>query len=135
MVKRIIIAVVAVFATLAILDYIIHVIILSSSYEATAHLWRGPEEMNLWAMNLSTLVFSIIFVYIYARFFAKKGMDTGVIYGLLFGLAMGTSMGIGSYSVMPIPCNMALTWFLGCIVEITLAGLWLGLIVKEKEAE
>ena len=133
--KRGILAVVAVFATFVILDYIIHGIILMSTYQATAHLWRGPEEMILWVMYLSTLVFSIIFVYIYARFFAKKGTGTGVMYGLLMGLAMGTSMGIGSFSVMPIPCNIALTWFLGCIVEMALAGLWLGLIVKEKEAE
>ena len=133
--KRGILAVVAVFATFVILDYIIHGIILMSTYVATAYLWRSPEEMILWVMYLSTLVFSIIFVYIYARFIAKKGTGTGVFYGLLMGLAMGTSMGIGSFSVMPIPCNMALTWFLGCIVEMALAGLWLGLIVKEKEAE
>jgi hypothetical protein len=132
--KKGILAVVAVFATFVILDYIIHSIILTSSYVATAYLWRSLEEMILWLMYLSTLVFSIIFVYIYARFFAKKGTETGVMYGLLMGLAMGTSMGIGSFSVMPIPCNMALTWFLGCIVEMTLAGLWLGLIIKEKEA-
>lgn len=133
--KKGILAVVAVFATFVILDYIIHSIILTSTYQATAYLWRSPEEMILWLMYLSTLVFSIIFVYIYARFFAKKRTGTGVFYGLLMGLAMGTSMGIGSFSVMPIPCNMALTWFLGCIVEMALAGLWLGLIVKEKEAE
>jgi len=132
--KRGILAVVAVFATFVILDYIIHGIILMSTYVATAYLWRSPEEMILWVMYLSTLVFSIIFVYIYARFIAKKGTGTGVFYGLLMGLAMGTSMGIGSFSVMPIPCNMALTWFLGCIVEMALAGLWLGLIIKEKEA-
>jgi len=132
--KRGILAVIAVFATFFCLDMIIHMVILRSSYEATAHLWRSEEEMKNVLMLFNTLIFSIIFVYLYAKLIAKKGTCTGVMYGLLLGLAMGISMGYGSYSVMPIPYHMALTWFLGTVVELTLAGLWVGLIVKEAAA-
>jgi hypothetical protein len=52
------------------------------------------------------------------------------IYGLLFGVAMGIGMGYGTYAVMPIPYSMALTWFLGTVVEATVGGLLAGLIVR-----
>ena len=35
-------------------------------------------------------------------------------------------MGYGTYSVMPIPYSMALTWFLGAVVEGAAAGLLVG---------
>jgi hypothetical protein len=41
-------------------------------------------------------------------------------------------MGYGTYSVMPIPYSLALGWFWGTVVETTLAGVLLGLIVKEE---
>ena len=34
-------------------------------------------------------------------------------------------------AVMPIPYYMALTWFLGTLVETTLGGILTGLIIKE----
>jgi hypothetical protein len=40
-------------------------------------------------------------------------------------------MGYGTYSVMPIPYSMALTWFLGAVVEAALAGLLVGKIIHE----
>jgi hypothetical protein len=40
-------------------------------------------------------------------------------------------MGYGSNSVMPIPYNMAFTWFLGCVIEAGVGGIILGLIAKE----
>ncbi len=133
--KRGILAVAAVFVTWSVLDYVIHMVLLSTSYEATAHLWRSPEDMKIGLMYFNVLIVAIIFVYIYAKFFARKGTCTGVSYGLLWGISWGISMGYGSYSVMPIPYHMALTWFLGTVVEMTLGGLLLGLIIKEKIPE
>ena len=130
--KRGILAVAAVFVAWSVLDYIIHVVLLGGCYEATAHLWRSPEDMKWGLMYFNVLIVAIIFVYIYAKFFARKGTCTGVTYGLLIGISWGVSMGYGSYSVMPIPYHMALAWFLGTVVEMTLAGLLLGLIIKEK---
>lgn len=36
----------------------------------------------------------------------------------------------GAYAVLPIPCGMALTWFVGTIVEALVAGILVGLIVR-----
>jgi hypothetical protein len=48
----------------------------------------------------------------------------------LYGVAVGVGMGYGSYSMMPIPYSMALTWFLGTVVEAVLGGFLLGAIIK-----
>ncbi|NIR95756.1 MAG: hypothetical protein GWO08_19595 [Gammaproteobacteria bacterium] len=135
MAKKIIYAVVAVFITWGVLDALIHSVILSSAYKATEQLWRKPEEFKQGVMLLTTLITAIVFVYIYARYVATKTLGTGIGYGLLFGIGFGVSMGYGSYSVMPIPYYMAFTWFLGTVVEGTVAGVWLGLMFREKASQ
>jgi hypothetical protein len=70
------------------------------------------------------------FVSIYALYVAPKSIQRALTYGLLFGVAMGIGMGYGTYAVMPIPYSMALTWFLGTVVEATVGGLLAGLIVR-----
>lgn len=42
-------------------------------------------------------------------------------------------MGYGTYSFMPIPYLLALGWFLGTVVETTVAGALVGWIIKEEE--
>ena len=130
--KRGILAVAAVFVAWWVLDYLLHMVILSGSYQETAHLWSSQEDMKTGLMLLNSLIIASIFVYIYAKFFARKGTCTGVTYGLLVGISWGISMGYGSYSVMPIPYHMALAWFLGTVVKMTLGGLLLGLIIRDE---
>ena len=62
-------------------------------------------------------------------------MTAGTMYGLIWGIAAGVSMGYGTYAVMPIPYYMALTWFLGTVVEGVVAGVITAAIVKEVEAK
>ena len=128
--KRILIAIVAIFLTWSVLDFVIHGVLLQSTYEATAALWRPMEEMKMGLMYLVTLLFTSCFVLIYAMLISDKSMAAGIKYGVLFGLAMGVSMGFGSYSYMPIPYTLAFTWFAGSLVESIVAGAIVGAIVK-----
>lgn len=130
--KRTIVAILAVFVTWSALDFVIHGVILASTYAATPQLWRPMAEMKMGLMYFTTLVIAASFVYIYARFIAEKGIKTAVLYGLIFGIATGIGMGYGTYSVMPIPYSMAFVWFLGSVVEFTIGGLVTGLIVKKQ---
>jgi hypothetical protein len=131
MIKRAVLAILVVFILWTLLDFVIHEVILGSAYQVTAALWRPIEEMKMWLFHFSVLTSSIVFVFIYARYFAKKGIGTGIKYGLLYGLAAGISMGYGTYAVMPIPYYMALTWFLGTVVETILGGILTALIIRE----
>ena len=131
MAKRASLAVVAVFICWAVVDFVIHGILLQAAYVNTANLWRPMEEMRMGLMYVVTFLSCLVFVLIYALFFGKKGLGVGLAYGALFGFGAGISMGYGTYSVQPIPYMMAFTWFLGSAVEGVLAGLIVGVIIRE----
>lgn len=130
MVKRIVLAVVAVFVAWSVMDIVIHGIILGKTYAATAQLWRPMEQMKMGLMHGVVLIAAAVFVCLYAFFVSKKSVATAVKFGLLFGLGTGISTGYGMYAVQPIPYTIALTWFLGTVAETTVAGLLVGAIVK-----
>ena len=130
MTKRAIWAVVAVFISWSILDFILHGLLLRSTYEATANLWRPMDQMNMPLMYFVTLVISACFVLIYALLVGQKSLASGIRFGALFGLASGIAMGFGSYSYMPIPLTLAWSWFFGSWIEAIAAGAIVGAIVK-----
>jgi hypothetical protein len=129
MAKRTIWAIAAVFVTWAILDFILHGVLLQPLYAATSNLWRPMSEMNMGLIYLVTLVAAACFVLIYglAR---EKTLKSGTLFGALFGLASGFSMGFGSYAYMPIPLALAFGWFLGTWIEAVIAGAIAGAILK-----
>lgn len=130
MLKQTIWATIAVFILWSLLDFLIHGVMLQSIYQETANLWRPEDEMKMPLMSLVTLIFSICFVSIYSYLIKPKSLSSGIKYGLIFGIATSVSMGFGSYCYMPIPLSLAFSWFIGSLIEIFLAGLIVGLIVK-----
>jgi hypothetical protein len=132
MTKKIIFATLAVFVTWAILDYLIHGMMLRSTYQANEMLWRPTEEMKMVLMYLVTLLAALVFVTIYARLVSPKNVARGLGFGLLFGVGTGISIGHGTYAIQPIPYYVALTWFLSTAIEATIAGLITGLIITEE---
>lgn len=130
MAKRAILAVVAVFIAWSILDFILHGLLLRSTYEATANLWRPMGQMNMPLMYFVTLVFTACFVAIYGLLVGQKSLTSGIKFGVLFGLATGISMGFGSYSYMPIPLTLAWSWFFGSWIEAIAAGAIVGAILR-----
>lgn len=130
--KRTLLAVAAVFALWSAMDFVVHGIILATSYATTPQLWRPMTEMKTGLMYATLLVAATAFVGIYAWFIGDKSVKTAVRYGLVFGIGSGMSMGYGSYSVMPLPSAVAFWWFLGRAAEAVAAGWITGLIVKEQ---
>ena len=123
-------SVIAVFILWSVLDFLIHSVLLQSPYQETAHLWRPMDEMKMPLMSFVTLIFSICFVSIYSYLIDSKSLQSGIKYGVIFGVATGTSMGFGSYCYMPIPLSLAVSWFAASLVELSLAGLVVGLVIK-----
>ena len=131
MAKRVVLAVVAVFVCWAVVDFVVHGILLQRSYAETAALWRPMAEMKMGLTYVVSLISCLTLTLIYALFFGRKSLGIGVAYGVILGLGAGISMGYGTYSVQPIPYVMALTWFLATLVRYILAGLIVGAIVKD----
>jgi hypothetical protein len=128
--KRVILAVLAVFVAWQLLDFVIHGVVLMKAYQETASLWRPMAEMKMALMRLVGLVAATTFVVIYAGFIHERSVATGLKYGLIFGLGAGVSMGLGTYSVMPIPPVVAVGWLVGTVIESSVGGLLAGWIVK-----
>jgi len=134
MLKRILLATLAVFVLCQILDFVLHSVILAKAYQETSQLWRPMAEMKLVSMYLSSLLAAFFFTAIYGWLIRPKSQKNALIYGLLFGLVSGTSMGYGTYSVMPIPYFMAFAWFLGTTIIYVLAGFLISFIIKDEAA-
>jgi hypothetical protein len=130
MTKKILLAGVAVFVAWEILDFVIHGLILQSTYATLPHLFRPQAEMKMVVMFATVLLAALSFAAAYGWFVNPKGLATGLKYGLVVGFGAGVSMGYGSYAAMPIPYVMALAWFLGLWVEFAVAGLIVGAIEK-----
>lgn len=129
--KRIILGIVAVFVAWQALDFVLHRLILASTYQATAELWRPMAEMKMGLMRVVGLVAAVCFVCLYAWLVRPKSWAAGLSYGLIFGAGTGFSMGFGTYLFMPLPQFLAVAWFIGTVVEAAVAGLLVGWIVKE----
>ncbi|MCG3198282.1 MAG: hypothetical protein HUU16_03835 [Candidatus Omnitrophica bacterium] len=131
--KKVLIAIVAVFVAWSVLDILIHGVMLRPSYEASASLWRPEAEMKMGLLYVVTLICAVTFVLIYHLLISSKSLAKGIQYGLLYGIGTGIGMGYGSYAFMPMPYLMALVWFLGSVVECVVAGVIVGAIVTEDQ--
>lgn len=80
MVKKTVLAIIAVFILWSILDFLIHGVLLTEAYKATAELWRPMEEMKMGLMRIVVLISAITFVLIYTLFFREKNMKTALKY-------------------------------------------------------
>ena len=129
MLKGVILAIIAVFIAWSALDFLIHGMLLKEAYEATAHLWRPMQDMNMMLMHAVTLVLGGLFVALYSVCVSEKALCIGLKFGVIFGLAAGL-MAASSYLYMPIPLSLAIHWFVGTFVEFVVAGWLVGLLVK-----
>ena len=129
MLKGVILAIIAVYIAWSALDFLIHGMLLKETYEATAHLWRPMQDMNMMLMHGVTLVLAVLFVELYLFCVSQKSLSMGLKFGVIFGLAAGV-MAASSYLYMPIPMSLAIDWFVGTLVEFVVAGWLVGLLVK-----
>ncbi len=130
---RLVLAVVAVFVLWMATDFVIHGLILGSSYAAHPGLFRPPAEMKVPLLQLVVLAHAAVFVKIYMWLVSPKSILAGIVFGLLWGVGHGIGMGYGTYATMPIPLDMASTWCLAAIVQGVLAGVATAFIIRRRD--
>ena len=126
---RFLIACIAVFLLWSGADYLFHGVILEEAYQLTARLWRPEGEAKMGLHTLVVLCSAVLFSAIYTFLVSTRSVRNAILYGALFGAASGISFGYGMYAFMPLPYDMALTWFFTSLVEGVLGGLALGFIL------
>jgi hypothetical protein len=135
--KRLVLAIVAVFAFVWLTDFLIHGVWLKNDYSASMDLWRSETEMQGhmgWVM-LGELLATATFTVLYAIGFADKAwLLCAVMFGLFMALFSQANTLI-TYAVQPIPASLAVKWFLAAMVQGVLMGLILFFVYKPKSGD
>ena len=131
MIKQILFSVLAIFIAWSIFDFLLHRLLLRSTYEANASLWRPEDQLNLPLIYLVIFVLIVSFVLFYGFLINQKSLASGIRFGAIFGLFIGVSVGFGTYIHMPIPLILAWGWFLGGWIKAITAGAIVGALIKQ----
>ena len=126
--KRLLLAIVAVFAAMFATDFLIHGLWMEPVYKATMHLWRPDEEMksHMGWLCAGQLLATVTFVLIWAKGFAATGCrKCAVMYGLCMGLFSQANTLI-SYAVQPLTLEIVWKWMLSGVLQ----GIVVGLVVQ-----
>ena len=135
--KRLILAIIAVFAGVFATDFLIHHVWLMGDYKASASLWRPENEMGGhigWLFG-GELLAAVAFVMIYAKGFADKACPLcAVMFGLFMALFSQANTLI-SYAVQPLPGNLAAKWVVAAVAQGILIGLIVFFVYKPKPCD
>lgn len=129
-IKRFVLAVLAVFVTLQVTDFLVHSVILGSTYESLEGVWRSDMMSKMWVMTLASLFLSHMFVFIFAKGYEGKGIIEGVRFGLIIGLLMTVVGMLSQYAVYPIPFSLTIKWIVFGLLQFVIAGIVASLIYK-----
>jgi hypothetical protein len=132
--KKLLIGFVAVFVTFTALDFVIHNLILGSTYQQIENVFRPDMMDKLWIMNLVTAISSFFFVLIFSKGYEGNGIAEGLRYGFYVGMMMSVGMAYGSYAMYPLPYSLAMSWFIYSMVEYLAAGMVVALVYGKKAA-
>jgi hypothetical protein len=124
-IKRLLLAIFAGFVFVFISDFLIHGVWLRADYMASMSLWRPEAEMQShmpWMMTGQFLA-AATFVTLWAMGCAARGSVGGAcLYGLLMGIFHQANTLI-TYSVTPLPPDLATKWFASGLLQAVLFGM------------
>ena len=133
--KRWLLASVAVLVVFAVLEFVIHGVLLQGIYQQTASVWRTQAEMQrlMWIFWVGYLVFAPLFALIYVKGYekGKPGLGQGFRFGLYVGAMLSVLHSYSFYVILPIPLVLSCYWFAATIVEFTAAGIAAGLVYHD----
>jgi len=131
--KKVLIGAVVVFVVLEVLDFLIHGVILASSYSATPDIWR-PDMMDVkWILHIVKIVIAFFFALIFSKGYEGKGVVEGIRYGLYVGIMMGVGMAYGTYTMIAISSALAFQWFLFSVFEYIIAGIGVAMVYGKRQ--
>ena len=130
--KKVLIGAVVVFVILEALDFLIHGVILASSYAAIPDIWRTDMMDKMWVLHIVKAVVSFFFALIFSRGYEGRGAVEGIRFGLYVGLMMGAVMAYGTYAMIAIPSALAFQWLLFSVFEYIIAGIGVALVYGKR---
>jgi hypothetical protein len=131
MLKRPLLAGLAILIAWTMIDLPLHRFFLAPLYEQNAVLWRPFDQLNIGLIYVVIFVLIAVFVGGYQLLVRPKSLLAGLAFGSLLGLALGISAGFGTYIHMPIPLTLAIGWLIGGWLKGIAAGAILGSLITD----
>ncbi len=131
--KKVWLGFIGAFLTVEILDSVVNLFILSSTYQSTSSIWRPDMNSKMWIFHVVMLIQAFFFSFVFSKGFENKGLAEGARYGTYVGIWLGVGKAYATYAMIAIPYSLALQWFIYCVIEYVVAGLVLALIFKPKD--
>ena len=136
--KKLLITFVVVYVLLEVMSYLIHGVILSSTYmsEEVKTAFRPEAEMNsnMWIVFVTDLIWSFFFVFFFAKGYEGRGIMEGLRFGFYIGLFWALVSSYQTYAFVPMPYSLALKWFIWGMIEMLILGVAAAVLYKPKEA-
>jgi hypothetical protein len=132
-IKKWLVASIVVFVALAIMEYLLHGVILASAYMAKPEYWLPEATMKarIWALYLGYLVYSGVFTLIYSKGYeGKSWFGEGFRYGLYIGFLTAIPRFFIEYAVMPYPANLTVSWLIAGLVVSVILGVIVGALYR-----
>ena len=132
--KRWLLATAGAFAIVLLGDTVIHHMWLGDFYRANAQWWRSAAEMEAMRglMFVSQALLAALLTFIYMKGYepGKGSLGQGFRFGVLMGLLLAVPSNLMHLVVYPYQASLVLSWLVGTLVEVTLAGMMIGYIYK-----
>lgn len=118
-------------------SYLIHQVILTPDYMASASTWRDPADIThrMWAILLANLIYVAGAVLIYVRGVENKPWPMqGIRFGILLSLVTVVYSSIYSWVVLEVPHMLAVKWICMEGIQCLLLGLLIAAILQPENA-
>jgi hypothetical protein len=116
-----------------ILNFVIHGVLLSETYQALSAVWRPEMDSLMWVQAVTALFLSFFFIYIFAKGREGKGWVEGLRYGLVIWAFLSIPSIYGQYMIYPIPYSLVLQWLLADLIVMVILGITVSLLYKPGE--
>jgi hypothetical protein len=125
---------IAAFVVIAVIEFLIHGVLLSGVYQGAASAFRTEPEARgrFWLFYVGYLIFALFFTFIYTKGYERNrgGPTQGLRFGLYVGLMIGALESLAWYVVLPVPGSLAVYWFLSYVVMALAAGATVGALYR-----
>jgi hypothetical protein len=114
-------------------SYLIHQVVLTPDYMATAATWRDPADIThrMWAILLANLIYVTGAVIIYMRGVENKPWPMqGIRFGILLALVTAVYSSLYSWVILEVPHMLAVKWICMEGIQCLLLGLLIAAILQ-----
>jgi hypothetical protein len=134
--RRFVIAGLAAFVVIAVVEFLFHGVLLTGIYRGVAGVFRPEADFQrlFWLLYVGYLVFAFLFTFIYTKGYERDrgGPAQGLRFGLYVGVMVGALESLAWYVVLPVPAALALGWFVTYVGTSLAAGAAVGALYRER---